>query len=977
MFHSSESIIITSDKTKSKSILSNALRQRASTWSASEDNLKPKFKAAGKPFHKRQPSNSSQNSNSKLSIHSLDRDYHSYKLDSHPNANGLSVASGRQSRSSQNTPVSSTRWAFPLGMPTTPNSYDANSATASNSLRMSPPEVEGVSREGLDQWLGDNNSPRHLRGAADEHDNERKSNIAIVRSTDDIARLSIPTVCVDDLRSADGQLSEQSESHPHSGVMGPYDSITPRASGRGVFKLSRPLSMKSGSGSMPEFGGWDEGEDAKQGGDEIEVGVGVDGHCEIPVQYRELNHNEDHYGEDIFPPNINIASGPALLHFNRGYTATDESTNFFDMNDDYTYDDGMSIPQSQDTFDTPTSRSSCVRFMDEVEAQVGPTPASYKRRPPASLVMDDGEYREHGRLGLGYCTPDGIGLEPRELHDIEDPHDKLMSHMNSNPSLAVDGDNQVSKLALGNFEEYKRSGEILGSSALHLQSSSSLRLSKTDTVDSTGTFRQNDGAVQNLFDNWWCFPHAPKPSWSRVSSAVVRHAPCFWCCFRPSKMGGTDRDTLIKLNYLCATIALWQFGVGIFILIIFLSNDIVERNLDEGVPYRQYYKEALTPNLWMMSGSLLVLSFVGFVLFVTTVFTIPVIRRVNLVGAIKYMWVLYWVLPLQIFLVIALFDYHNVTDVWIKHWWGNPSMAWFRSFFCDFGTANTKCAVPYMGGANYTSEESWCREKYDNSRDCEDIRASAITKMSQGSYFFFYLNAIIGGALVVLLLLSLGLLEGIISAPIVQRSKETNIPLWLTLPILGCLVSGVVLLFSPQSLLSNESGSSIYWIGVCYFLSMATFTVSALLGWFISAKTVLNTRDKKQKEIAIFIFIVMMCFTIIAVGAIFTASLVYSLDIVRVSLKDDRRGTIACYVDATSSCTNCECPALSAESGLDCHSDTPRCPEWTSQDVSRIVQTQLKQSATLAAIFFIYAFSALRFGLDLRRSQSKYQIAYV
>jgi len=53
------------------------------------------------------------------------------------------------------------------------------------------------------------------------------------------------------------------------------------------------------------------------------------------------------------------------------------------------------------------------------------------------------------------------------------------------------------------------------------------------------------------------------------------------------------------------------------------------------------------------------------------------------------------------------------------------------------------------------------------------------------------------------------------------------------------------------------------------------------------------------------------------------------------------------------------------------------CLEWTSQDVSKIIQTQLKQCATLAAICFIYAFSALRFGLDLRRAQSKYQIAYV
>ena len=109
-------------------------------------------------------------------------------------------------------------------------------------------------------------------------------------------------------------------------------------------------------------------------------------------------------------------------------------------------------------------------------------------------------------------------------------------------------------------------------------------------------------------------------------------------------------------------------------------------------------------------------------------------------------------------------------------------------------------------------------------------------------------------------------------------------------------------------------------------------------------------------------------------GLIFTASLVYSLDIVKVTFEDNRRGIIACYVDSnSSSCTNCDCD----EPEFYCPPEARQCPEWTSRDVSRIVQTQLKQSVTLAAIFFIYAFSALRFGLDLRRSQIKYQIAYV
>ena len=49
-------------------------------------------------------------------------------------------------------------------------------------------------------------------------------------------------------------------------------------------------------------------------------------------------------------------------------------------------------------------------------------------------------------------------------------------------------------------------------------------------------------------------------------------------------------------------------------------------------------------------------------------------------------------------------------------------------------------------------------------------------------------------------------------------------------------------------------------------VSAAFFTVSALLGWFISSKTVLNTRDKAEKQIAVYAFIGMVIFTIFAVG---------------------------------------------------------------------------------------------------------------
>ncbi len=193
-------------------------------------------------------------------------------------------------------------------------------------------------------------------------------------------------------------------------------------------------------------------------------------------------------------------------------------------------------------------------------------------------------------------------------------------------------------------------------------------------------------------------------------------------------------------------------------------------------------------------------------------------------------------------------------------------MAWFRDICCEPGTANTKCAVPLNGGEEFVTSDEWCMYHY-NATDCDSIRGSAVDKMQSLSYFFIYSNSIMGAVLIILLLLSLGLLEGIISPNLVQRSKESNISLWLTLPIVGCFCGGSALLFAPQSLISNgTSYNGLFWIGLCYLVTGFFFTISALLGWFISAKTVLNLRDKTHKEIAVYLFIIMLILTIFAVG---------------------------------------------------------------------------------------------------------------
>jgi len=76
------------------------------------------------------------------------------------------------------------------------------------------------------------------------------------------------------------------------------------------------------------------------------------------------------------------------------------------------------------------------------------------------------------------------------------------------------------------------------------------------------------------------------------------------------------------------------------------------------------------------------------------------------------------------------------------------------------------------------------------------------------------------------------------------------------------------------------------------------------------------------------------------------------------------RGNIACFIDQSGSCTKCE-----NESG--------RCPEWSTQDVTRILQNQTKAGAALAGIFIAYAASNLHHVFTLRRHIMNYEIDYV
>ena len=155
----------------------------------------------------------------------------------------------------------------------------------------------------------------------------------------------------------------------------------------------------------------------------------------------------------------------------------------------------------------------------------------------------------------------------------------------------------------------------------------------------------------------WPLPRPSKPSWSRVASFMVRKAPCFWCAGSDLDLASaTDRAILVRLNILCAVFAAVQFGIGMF---LFLAQWTWNGSPEE---IRMEWK-SLTPNLWTLNGMIFFLGIVGIVLVLAMLLTLRVIQNVNLAGAMRYMWFLYWIMPFEILLVISLFGMYQLVFV--------------------------------------------------------------------------------------------------------------------------------------------------------------------------------------------------------------------------------------------------------------------------------------------------------------------------
>jgi hypothetical protein len=155
-----------------------------------------------------------------------------------------------------------------------------------------------------------------------------------------------------------------------------------------------------------------------------------------------------------------------------------------------------------------------------------------------------------------------------------------------------------------------------------------------------------------------CFSH--RPSWTRMAYFVVTKAPCFWGCGFRSQIAPTDKAILGRLNVLVAFFSAGQVGSALFLFCVMFLPNLVDR---EVIPQSEREAEnggsgiEILVNIWNINTHVYALGVLASVNLFASIMTIRVIRNVNLVGAIRYLWLLLWMIPFQIYFLIGLFDY--------------------------------------------------------------------------------------------------------------------------------------------------------------------------------------------------------------------------------------------------------------------------------------------------------------------------------
>ncbi len=174
-----------------------------------------------------------------------------------------------------------------------------------------------------------------------------------------------------------------------------------------------------------------------------------------------------------------------------------------------------------------------------------------------------------------------------------------------------------------------------------------------------------------------------------VSILIVRLIPyiyCF-CCFKSrNELRGnsfTDRFILSRLNILSFFFSAIQLAAATWLIVVMFIEGMINTFGDD-------IEDQF--NLWNNNAILVLIGGFAFVLLCTCFWTIRIVKEMDLVHALRFLWILLWILPIVAFLNITAFDFYEVTTIWIskferKRIGSNPFL--FTVVFCCLIEAHT------------------------------------------------------------------------------------------------------------------------------------------------------------------------------------------------------------------------------------------------------------------------------------------------
>jgi hypothetical protein len=139
---------------------------------------------------------------------------------------------------------------------------------------------------------------------------------------------------------------------------------------------------------------------------------------------------------------------------------------------------------------------------------------------------------------------------------------------------------------------------------------------------------------------------------NELSSFIVKCAPCFW--WKSERhLSMTSRSIALRLQLLDAFCGSIQAASASFLAIVLTSEKIVDRNapyVDGGSDPAMY-----APNMWSINAIVMLAGLFGTSIFLLMIFSRQVIREVNLVGSLRSMWFMMWIMPLELYVTISMF----------------------------------------------------------------------------------------------------------------------------------------------------------------------------------------------------------------------------------------------------------------------------------------------------------------------------------